>query len=467
MSIEDRIRESMHRATQPASPSADAWASIERTMERRRRRSSAIRVVAGALVALAFVAAAIWAGLSLRGDHKLPTQPRPTLVVSGVKVIPAGPNRGPGVAKLYGTLSNEGPQPTGATVSCSLEDADGRTVATTTSNVQYIKSHETVTFGAGTAYQRKPVTAQCTAKPRVAVPPPHPQPEAPRFQLGGAAFFDAEHGIAVGAYGHPGCADGCGGRIEITADGGRTWTDTADTPGVVVSVTVFGSSDAWAVENETCAYICPALLHSTDGGRSWTNLGQVNIVNPSFASPTVGFGFEYRRPAMSAPLMKTTDGGRTWRETGSSCPSPTAWGTFASFVSPNHGWILCDGEPSAGSQSRTLFETTDGGATWSAVPGDLGSSGYPQAMFFRPDGNGWIGLGQAAISIMRTTDGGRHWDQPVTIDADGGTIDSLWFLDDSTGFAVISVAGSPADRLIKTTDSGTHWTTVHVWQASA
>jgi hypothetical protein len=32
---------------------------------------------------------------------------------------------------------------------------------------------------------------------------------------------------------------------------------------------------------------------------------------------------------------------------------------------------------------------------------------------------------------------------------------------------VISVTGSPADRLIKTTDGGTHWTTVHVWQASA
>ena len=55
----------------------------------------------------------------------------------------------------------------------------------------------------------------------------------------------------------------------------------------------------------------------------------------------------------------------------------------------------------------------------------------------------------------------------ITIDANGGDIRSLSFLDDTVGFAVISVAGSPADRLIATTDGGRHWRTAYIWQSSA
>ena len=68
---------------------------------------------------------------------------------------------------------------------------------------------------------------------------------------------------------------------------------------------------------------------------------------------------------------------------------------------------------------------------------------------------------------MRTIDGGKSWTSPITIDANGGDIQSLWFLDDTTGYAVISEAGSPADRLEKTTDGGRHWQVVYTWQTSA
>jgi photosystem II stability/assembly factor-like uncharacterized protein len=464
MPIDDRLRQSMRRAAGAAASSPRAWASIERGIARRRRRAAVVRT-GGAILAIAFVAALTWAGLVLRGHRQEAAGPNSTLVVTGVKVM-AGDPEGPGVAKLYGELMNNGSEPSGASIGCSLKDANGNEVATTTSTVEYVEPHDSVAFGAGASYETAPVTATCNAEARPAVSPPPPEVPAPKTQLGGAAFFDAGHGIIVGAHGAPGCKSGCSGVIETTSDGGATWTPVYKTANPIVSVTALGSSDAWAVENETCAFICPALLHSSDGGQSWTDLGQVSIVNPSFVSPTVGFGFLYERDAMTTPLMKTTDGGTSWQRTGSKCDGPTAWGTFASFDTPDHGWVLCDGEPSAGSQSRTLYETADGGATLTAVPGDAGASGYPQTMFFRLDGTGWIGLGQAVISIMRTTDGGHHWTSPITIDANGGTIDSLWFLDDSTGYAVISVSGSPADRLIETTDGGTHWSTVHIWQGS-
>ena len=477
MSIEDRLRESLDGAARAAAPSERAWVAIERGIARRERRNAAIRVGSGALVAAAFVAGLTWGALALRSHRQVATSEKRTLVVAGVKVLPT--NRGgPGAAKVYGSLTNQGSEPTGATITCALEDASGREVATTTSVVEFVEPHKTVTFGAGAPYQTPPVAAACTARPRTPVSPAPIQPPAPRFQLSGAAFFDADRGIAGGAYGTPECESGCRGWIETTSDGGKTWTRVKETEGRFVSVTVSGSNDAWAVENEACAYICPALWRSTDGGRSWTNLGQVNVINPTFVSPNVGFAIGYQRFETNAPLLATSNGGRTWHQVSRPCGKNTypEWGEYPAFVSSTHGWILCNGQPSAGSQSRTLLETTDGGSTWRPIVGTIGSrshvgglgtSGYPEVLFFRPDGTAWIGLGHATISVMRSRDGGRQWDSGTTIDANGGEVRSMWFLDDAVGYAVISVAGSPADRLIATTDGGLHWRTVHIWESAS
>ena len=69
MSIEDRLRESLARRTGAPSASEDAWGSIQRGIDRRRQRTRTVRVVGGAIVAAAFVAAATWGGLALRDKH--------------------------------------------------------------------------------------------------------------------------------------------------------------------------------------------------------------------------------------------------------------------------------------------------------------------------------------------------------------------------------------------------------------
>jgi hypothetical protein len=117
-----------------------------------------------------------------------------------VKILPTS-RKGPGAAKAYGTLANEGSHPSGATITCALQDANARKIATTTSTVEYVEPHKSVTFGAGATYQTTPVTAACKAEPRPPVSPARAQPPTPRFQLSGAAFFDADHGIAVGSFG--------------------------------------------------------------------------------------------------------------------------------------------------------------------------------------------------------------------------------------------------------------------------
>src|SRR5437763_1757091 len=120
MSIEDRLRESLRRAAGPTDPSERAWTSIEHGVERRRRRANGIRAVGGAVVVVAFVGVLTWAALALRGRRTEVGHRGSTLRVTNVKVLASGPDRGPGAAKLYGTLINDGPRSTGAAVSCSL-----------------------------------------------------------------------------------------------------------------------------------------------------------------------------------------------------------------------------------------------------------------------------------------------------------------------------------------------------------
>jgi photosystem II stability/assembly factor-like uncharacterized protein len=489
MSIDDRLREAFRRASGSAHPSERAWTSIERGIDHRRRRSNAVRVGIGSVVAVGFVGGIAWAGLTLhhhRPAH-LAASGGQTLVVSDVKVAPSR-IQGPGEAKVYGSVTNNGSDPTGAAITCTLEDANGNSVANATSSVDYVAAGATQTFATAAAYQATPATASCSAKARPAVsPPPKESPPPPTFRPTGMAFFDADHGIAVGNDCGRG---GCTGRIEVTADGGKTWTKTADTPYALDSVTVSVTSDAWAVEELPCAYICPTVLRSTDGGRTWTSppkraILEQDVVNPSFPSSTVGFGFEYIRNRMSAPLMTTTDSGRTWQRVGTGCPTPTAWGTFASFVSPTHGWILCDGQPSAGQQTRVLIEMNGAVGNWQPVAGSLrgsGSSdglccsGYPDSLFFLPDGHGWIAENGNA-TILTTADGGLHWRVAASGLSDYG-VGPVWFLDDRTGYALAGAGGNfnqltndtakhRVSRLLVTHDGGSHWSVVHTWPGSS
>src|SRR5205823_5826221 len=223
-------------------------------------------------------------------------------------------------------------------------------IGTAAAQVPFIAARKSVTFGSGLSLDRAPSSALCSAQPQPAVsPPPQPAPPPPSFEPASVAFFDQDHGIVVGPFTTPGCESGCSGRIQITSDGGRTWTQVLRTRHQIVSVTVFGTSDAWAVENDPCAYLCPALLHSTDGGRTWKKLGEVNVINPSFVSSTLGYAVAYQRDGANAPVVTTTDGGRTWRQVSRPCGPNTysGWGEYPAFVSPTHGWILCNGQPSA------------------------------------------------------------------------------------------------------------------------
>ncbi len=139
----------------------------------------------------------------------------------------------------------------------------------------------------------------------------------------------------------------------------------------------------------------------------------------------------------------------------STCPRAAAQGTWhrqstlptgehingVSFVTPQIGYIAGEDE--------MLMRTTDGGATWSQVPGWERFSFYEGRLgdvFFIDEQNGWVG-GAFTYQFQRTTDGGATWqDMPYV-----GAVWQLEFLSPQVGYARTN------SGVFKTTDGGASW----------
>jgi hypothetical protein len=157
--------------------------------------------------------------------------------------------------------------------------------------------------------------------------------------------------------------------------------------------------------------------------------GDWQIVDYAFASSTVGWVVRTRALQQAgAPMqvLHTTDGGRTWT-TEYESSSFVPWSIDA--VDAQHAWIAgaadCKASGNAGSASCQggVLSTSDGGATWraSTVP----SVPFLTSVDFLDANTGWAGnaryidhcVGDASTpgacpeprTVQRTTDGGATW----------------------------------------------------------
>jgi photosystem II stability/assembly factor-like uncharacterized protein len=234
--------------------------------------------------------------------------------------------------------------------------------------------------------------------------------------LRGLTFVNIHHGWAVG-----GAADFNGPRTVLeTVDGGLTWNvRLASGSGVLMAVAAIGTDRAW-----TAGDIEPpgseTILRTANGGATWTAqpVDMFSGVDDIFFVDALHgwlVGHE-------ADLLATSDGGLTWTSLGQILPDHHFFDALY-FADTTRGWAAGDG----------IMATSDGGASWvEQLPQP--SSGFLQGVSF-VGSRGWAVGGTAGGGLLaHTTDGGAHWDTQTRTDAH--TFRDVSFTDATHGWAV-------------------------------
>jgi len=120
-------------------------------------------------------------------------------------------------------------------------------------------------------------------------------------------------------------------------------------------------------------------------------------------------------------IIHTSDAGVNWtvQQTGTTLPL-----RGVSFADPMNGWAV--------GLNSLILHTSDGGATWRKQFKNNGLSDHFIAVDFPDANNGWVVNSQG--EVYRTADGGQSWLRDRR--GSGKTLNSLFFLDATTGWAV-------------------------------
>jgi len=195
----------------------------------------------------------------------------------------------------------------------------------------------------------------------------------------------------------------------------------------ILHVHMVSASVGWALTGG-------AVLHTVDGGRTWTNVTPtsllktahfVNVANQpwdrqaAFLNTNTAWVVQFPTTA-AVVVYRTTDAGRSWS---ASSIKTTNQGGYLDMLNSKVDWLLTYGGAAAGSEGADLWATSDGGGTWrkaaaadpvphAASVGDLPFLGDKHGVLFTSAADGWVGvsdpkLGQA--TVYWTHSAGQRW----------------------------------------------------------
>lgn len=262
-----------------------------------------------------------------------------------------------------------------------------------------------------------------------------------------------------------------GAGLLHTTDGGATWTENAKL--TVNDVDFFDQQHGWAVGPEA------AIFHTTNGGETWEQQESGLYASMYFTdieaistSEAWAVALENTSDVPTFPdsaILHTTDRGENWIRVETSVPGAFDEVEFAGST----GWLLgavCRPDCVILDIEPGMLRTSDGGATWSEVSGI--PRGASQLQFV--DGlHGWYvssncnpgpdcATGVYTSFIHRTDDGGVTWSAVDVTDL--GARPSVAFADTLRGWGVSVICNEPyalvcEQRVIETDDGGITWRT--------
>lgn len=262
------------------------------------------------------------------------------------------------------------------------------------------------------------------------------------------AFPDAQHGWVLATTDTAGNNTTC--AVMATADGGQTWTQQwtgeIQQGGRPNQMQFLDTSNGFALIGNT-------FIATMDGGADWVKRPIAQGMSSfSFSNHLVGW-------AVGAnSIWHTTDGGVTWHsqwtipdKIKSEFPGG---GSVVTFVSPNAGWALIQGESAMQQTSKVVLHTDNGGSNWTVTSAFLAPSdqaNLPAAPHYTTTCFVPVSATTALLAaspptdypvLYRTVDNGSDWG---TL-SDGmtgvsglpkGTWGDLSFVNDSEGWAAV------------------------------
>jgi photosystem II stability/assembly factor-like uncharacterized protein len=269
--------------------------------------------------------------------------------------------------------------------------------------------------------------------------------------------------------------------VFATADGGRTWTESAvfKTSAQVARVSFADASHGWLALGSVFAgpgQPVTWLYRTTDGGLHWSpaatvappgSYGMNSMCQPlNLAFPTATTGWVTIGCRGQVEFLVSGDGGASWAA--QPLPLPAAilgpMNGPASLTGPQFAGgtgFLTVAPPTPGTPS--LLDTRDRGQTWQLLTLPSGGGQYPQVTFFTAADGVLVTAGsQEALGAVfyLTADGGQSWTpvpQGTHFTQLGEAID---FASQQVGFAWTSgtgTAGALPPPLDATANSGRTW----------
>jgi photosystem II stability/assembly factor-like uncharacterized protein len=293
---------------------------------------------------------------------------------------------------------------------------------------------------------------------------------------------DAEHAyLAVSAdtQDAPTAADPT--AVFATADGGRTWTESAPFTvpgGTLIQVTFADATHGWLLADtghDSAGHPLPWLYRTTDG-RRWApaasaappGSGNQNDMcgKLGLAFPSATAGWLHVGCRSGEFLVRSTDGGSTWQPQSlplaGGCTVP---GARCELFGPqwSDGTAFVTIAPMSSSPAPSLVASTDFGQAWQPVALPPRPGQYPQVSFFTPAAGLLVPMGsqQALGNVFYTTaDGGKSWTsvpQGTHFTQLGATVDFANPRDGVEWTQAGDAQGGTPPPLYATADSGRTW----------
>lgn len=218
--------------------------------------------------------------------------------------------------------------------------------------------------------------------------------------------------------------------ILHTTDGGNSWTAATYPIDFLLmnTITFFDSLQGWMGGTDVRGGTPEQFLRTTNGGVDWEPVMSTGLCS---GFPIEGFRFYSRQYGFAnggafdanGVIWKTTDSGREWK---AACVSPEPIQQLYSFDSLSIIGVGGDFEFGSG-----IVRTTNGGVSWEYR--SLQVFGVAWSLSFRTAYEGWAPLGRAEKFIYTLDSGGTWTDIPTP---NSSAIFDVQFTDSLHGYAV-------------------------------